>query len=136
MTFKELFKKYKSVLLYLFLGGLTTLVNAIVYYLCYVPLGWSNTLSTVLAWVVAVANAFLTNKPLVFESRDWRGKTVLKEFWRFCSCRIATGLLDLLLMFLLVDLAHLPGLPTKIGANILVVILNYLLSKRIVFKKK
>ena len=90
----SLLKKYEEVISYLFFGGLTTLVNYIVYLPCYNILQWSGTLSNAVAWVVAVAFAFVTNKPFVFKSHDWSAKTLFPELTKFVSCRIGSGLLE------------------------------------------
>ena len=67
----EFIKKYEEVISYLFFGGLTTVVNYAVYLPCYNLLGISGAVSNLIAWVVAVAFAYLTNKPFVFKSNDW-----------------------------------------------------------------
>ena len=68
---KALILKYRSIISYLVFGVLTTLVNLVVYYLCYHLWGVGNDISVVIAWVLAVLFAFFTNKPFVFESHDW-----------------------------------------------------------------
>ena len=70
------FEKYKGAIIYLFFGALTTVVNYLVYFPCYNLLGLSAAVSSILAWVVAVAFAFVTNKPFVFKSRDWSAKVL------------------------------------------------------------
>ena len=75
----QLVKKYWSIISYLFFGVVTTVVNMVVYYLCYHLWGISSDLSTVIAWVIAVLTAFLTNKPFVFGSHDWSPKVLLPE---------------------------------------------------------
>lgn len=74
-----LLKKHEEVVSYLFFGGLTTVVNYLVYLPCYNLLGFSGTVSNVIAWIAAVAFAYLTNKPFVFKSHDWSAKTVLPD---------------------------------------------------------
>lgn len=135
MKLPNFIKKHKDILAYLFFGGVTTLVNLAVYAVCYDLCRLPNMLSTILAWVLSVLVAFLTNKPWVFGSHDWRAKTLLREAGSFFGCCLLTGLLDLLIMFLAVDLWHLPGTPMKIASNVLVIILNYVFSKWLIFKK-
>ena len=130
------FKKYKSIILYIFFGGLTTLINIVLYWLFYTVLGVTNIPSNIIAWVGAVVFAFLTNKNLVFGSSSWDKKTVANELWKFFGARLATGGIDLLIMFLFVDIWHFNGLLIKIIANIIVIILNFVLSKLVVFRKK
>lgn len=132
----SLLKKYEEVISYLFFGGLTTLVNYIVYLPCYNILQWSGTLSNAVAWVVAVAFAFVTNKPFVFKSHDWSAKTLFPELTKFVSCRIGSGLLETAIIFVLVDCLNWNGNIIKLLTSVLVVILNYVASKLLVFRNK
>ena len=133
---RALVEKYWDILSYLFFGGLTTIVNYIVYLPCYNWLGISASVSNVIAWVVAVAFAYLTNKPFVFKSNDWSWKTVGPELTKFVGCRIGSGLIETALIFLTVDLLHWNGNVMKLILSVVVVILNYVGSKLLVFRKK
>ena len=130
-----LIQKHRDILLYLIFGVLTTLVNYAVYLPLYNFAGVSAALSNALAWVAAVAFAFLTNKPFVFGSHDWRPKTLLPELGKFLGCRVGTGLLETAILFLTVDLLHWNGNFWKLATNVLVIIGNYVASKLLVFKK-
>ena len=77
---KELIAKYYYIISYLFFGGLTTVVNYMVYIPCNKWLNLSAALSTTLAWIVAVIFAYVTNKPFVYKSLDWSPKVVFPEF--------------------------------------------------------
>ena len=134
-TIKKLIVKYWDVLSYLFFGGLTTVANFLVYYPCYNWFAMSATVSNVIAWVVAVAFAYLTNKPFVFRSHDWSWKCVGPELTKFVGCRIGSGLLETAAIFLTVDLLHWNGNVMKLVLAVVVVILNYIGSKLLVFKK-
>ena len=129
-------KKYWDVLIYLVFGVLTTVVNYLIYIPCYHTLGFSAALSNVLAWAVAVAFAYLTNKPLVFHSYDWSVGTVLPELSRFISCRAASGVLETGILLVTVDLLGWNGLVWKLITSVLVVVLNDVGSKLLVFRKK
>ena len=131
-----LLKKYEEIISYLFFGGLTTLVNYIVYLPCYNLLHLSGAVSNIIAWVAAVAFAYLTNKPFVFKSHDWSAKTVIPELTKFVSCRIGSGLLETVIIFVLVDCLALNGNLIKLATSVLVVIVNYVASKLLVFRKK
>lgn len=133
-TVKELFEKYKEPVMYLVFGGLTTLVNVVAYYLFYELLSVSNTCSTLLSWFLSVLFAFITNKLWVFESKEG-GVALLREAASFFGCRAATGALDLLIMWLCVDILAFRAMICKIGSNVIVIILNYVFSKLIIFKK-
>ena len=128
-------EKYWDILSYLFFGGLTTVVNYVVYLPCYNMFGLSATVSNVIAWAVAVAFAYLTNKPWVFKSYDWSLKTVIPELSKFVGCRIGSGALETGIIFLTVDLLCWNGNVMKLLTSVLVVVLNYIGSKLLVFKK-
>ena len=132
---KELFVKHYDILVYLVFGVLTTVVNYIVYLPCYNLLGLSAALSNVIAWVGAVAFAYLTNKPFVFKSRDWSMKTVLPELTKFVGCRVGSGLMETGIIFVCVDLLAWNGNFMKLVTSVLVVALNYVASKLLVFRK-
>ena len=132
---KALLRKYQDILSYLFFGVLTTAVNYVVYLPCYNLLGFSAAVSNVIAWVGAVAFAYVTNKPFVFKSHDWSVKTVLPELGKFVGCRVGSGLLETGLIALTVDLLGWNGIVMKIIASVFVVILNYIGSKWLVFRK-
>ena len=134
-TIKALFRKYEDVVSYLFFGVLTTAVNYVVYLPCYNLVGLSAAVSNVIAWVGSVAFAYLTNKPFVFKSRDWSAKTVIPELTKFVGCRVGSGLLETGMIFIFVDLLGFDGNVMKLITSVLVVILNYIASKLLVFRK-
>ena len=129
-------EKYADVLSYLFFGVLTTAVNYLIYLPCYNLLGWSAGLSNVLAWIGAVIFAFLTNKPFVFKSHDWVWNVVWAELTKFVGCRIGSGVLETGILLICVDWLGWNGNIWKLITAVLVVILNYIGSKFLVFKKK
>lgn len=133
---RELVYKYWDLISYLFFGGLTTLVNFLVYIPLYNWMHMSATVSNAIAWVFAVAFAYLTNKPFVFKSHDWSAKTVIPELSKFVGCRIGSGVLETAIIFITVDLLCWNGNIMKIITSVLVVILNYIGSKWLVFTKK
>ena len=132
---KNLLEKYRDVLVYLVFGVLTTAVNYIIYLPCYNVLGLSGSASNAIAWVGAVAFAYLTNKPFVFRSYDWSAKTVVPELTKFVGCRVGSGVLETGIIFLTVDLLGWNGNIMKLLTSVLVVVLNYIGSKLLVFKK-
>ena len=133
---RSLIEKYWDVLSYLFFGVLTTVVNYLIYLPVYNFCGLSATLSNMIAWVGAVIFAFLTNKPFVFHSHDWSAKTVVPELTKFVSCRIASGVLETVILFLAVDCMNWNGNIWKLVTQVLVIIINYVGSKLLVFRKK
>ena len=133
---KALIIQYWEVLAYLIFGVLTTVVNYLVYLPVYNFLGLSAALSNAIAWVVAVAFAYLTNKPFVFKSHDWTAKTVLPELTKFVGCRVASGAAETLVLLVAVDILHWNGNVWKLITSVLVVVMNYIASKLVVFRKK
>ena len=132
---RALVEKYWDILTYLVFGVLTTVVNYVIYLPVYNVLGLSAAVSNAIAWVVAVAFAYLTNKTFVFKSHDWSAKTVIPELTKFVSCRVASGLAETVILLVTVDLLGWNGNIWKLVTSVLVVVLNYVASKLIVFKK-
>ena len=112
------------------------MVNFAVYYPLYNLAKWDPTVSTVIAWAVSVIFAFLTNKPFVFGSHDWRKQTVLQEASKFVSARVLSGMLDAGCIFVFVTVLGLDGNLIKLLVSIAVVILNYIASKLLIFRNK
>lgn len=133
---RDFIKKHWGILSYLFFGGLTTLVNFLVYTPLHYWVHLSAAVSNGIAWVAAVAFAYLTNKPFVFKSHDWSAAVVLPELGKFVGCRIGSGLLETGLLALTVDCLHWNGIVMKVIASVMVVVLNYIGSKLLVFRKK
>ena len=132
---EELWKKYKDVIPYIFFGVLTTLVNIIVYWIFAHPLHLHIMISTIVAWVASVLFAYITNRIWVFHSIATTSAAILKEVIAFFSCRLATGVLDWVCMYVFVDLLAWNDLLVKCGANVLVIVLNYVASKVLIFRK-
>ncbi len=132
----RLFAKYKTEILYLIFGVATTLVNVGCYFVLNGVLLVPNVASTALAWLVSVLFAFFTNRSIVFESKTRGAAAKWKEFFAFIASRVATGVLDVLIMLIAVDILEQNNLLWKIVSNVIVVILNYVLGKLIFQRKK
>ena len=126
------FNKCREVLMYLLFGGLTTLVNILSFFILR-KLSVSVYISNLIAWVVAVLFAFITNKLFVFESKD-KSKSG-KELISFFGFRILSLGVDMGAMYLLLQVINTGEVFAKIFANVIVIILNYIFSKLFVFKK-
>ncbi len=133
----NLYKKYKSLCLYAVFGILTTVVNILVYNICKEAAGFTTVISNVWAWILAVLFAYFTNRRWVFQSDvDLHNiKGILKELISFFSCRLATGILDTAIMYVSVDRLFLNDTVMKLLSNMLVIVLNYVASRLVVFKK-
>lgn len=130
--FLNLYKKNKEVINYLIVGGLTTLVSIGSYALIRIFLN-NYIICTVLSWVIAVLFAYVTNRIFVFESKN---NNIFSEIIKFISCRLLTLGNEVLIMWLLVDLITINDMIAKIIVQFITVVLNYVLSKIIVFRNK
>lgn len=130
----ELLKRYKDIILYGIFGLMTTAVNVGVYYLSFHIFSFSNIVSTVLAWFISVLFAFVTNKMWVFESRSFKAGVLIREMLSFFSCRLLTGALDLLIMYAAVDYMAWNALLWKVISNIIVIVLNYIAGRVLIFR--
>lgn len=130
-----IYDKYKEGILYLFFGALTTLVNIIVYTLLAKFFKVDYMVSNVIAWVLAVLFAYITNKTYVFESCTSTKKELIKEIAFFFIARILSLILDMIVMYIGISVLHINDVIIKIVSNVLVIIANYFMSKLIIFKK-
>lgn len=134
---KEIYFKYKDIILYLIFGGLTTVVNFIVYFIMTDLFKVFEILSNGVAWFISVLFAYITNKLYVFESKTSTFRKMLKEFISFFLSRAFTGILfDILLFSLMFNVFKINDIVTKFIVQIVVIVSNYIFSKLIVFRKK
>ncbi|WP_040198290.1 GtrA family protein [Candidatus Soleaferrea massiliensis] len=134
---KKLLIKYKEIILYVFFGGLTTVVNFSMFFIFNMLLGEDRYIvSQVISWVAAVLFAFITNKLFVFSKTERTFQQVYREFLKFVSVRILTGLLETISLIAAVDALHFPVNWSKIIICFAVVILNYVFSKLLIFTSK
>ncbi|MBP1920616.1 GtrA family protein [Youngiibacter multivorans] len=123
--------------MYLIVGVLTTLVNYILYFICRTNFGADRViLNTAVSWFGAVLFAFVTNRRFVFRSHGGNFSDLLRQVFQFYASRGASGLLELAIMYIFVELAGISDVLVKIAASIIIVILNYFLSKAIFRKRK
>lgn len=121
--------------LYLIFGVITTLVNLVIYKLL-LDMGIHYTISTTIAFIVAVSVAFWTNRTWVFRSQSRGIKAIFREMTSFFSVRILTYFVDVIGLIILIELVHMGEFVSKIIVNVLVVVLNYLLSRFVVFQAR
>ena len=122
----------KELLNYIVFGVLTTVINILTYQMLSIG-GVSTLISNGIAWIVSVLFAYGTNRKYVFNSRC---ENRIQECIKFYGSRLSTGILDMAGMWILVDILHLNGMVSKIGMNVIVIVLNYVFSKLFVFKDK
>lgn len=121
----------RELVLYVLFGAFTFFVNVITYFFFQSVLGINYLISNILAWFFSVLFAYITNRKWVFESRS---PNILKEMLLFFGGRIFSGAVDTALMYLFIDVLTLGNTFSKIVVQIIVIILNYVFSKLIVFK--
>lgn len=127
----NLYLRYKEQMNYIIIGGLTTVVNFVIYAID-LKLGMPMMPNLVVSWIAAVLFAYVTNRTFVFESKE---KNIGAEFAKFVSSRIASLLIEMLLMEITVNWIGIQEMLAKIAVAFVVVIVNYVLSKIWVFKK-
>ncbi|MCH1961171.1 MULTISPECIES: GtrA family protein [Romboutsia] len=132
----DILKKYRESIMYLVFGGLTVGVNIATYIGLTRIIELNYMVANIIAWIVAVIFAYITNKFFVFESNNTELKFLVKEFTSFVSCRLLSGVMEMILMYVMIDMMGINDFITKIFTNILVIVLNYVLSKVIIFKKQ
>lgn len=135
----KMYFKYKEIFWYLVFGVLTTIVNIAVYFILGFIFGNQGVLYLIwnaIAWVVAVIFAYITNKKYVFESVTSDFESIMKEITAFVGCRLFSGVLDMLFMYFTVSIMLWNDGIMKILSNFIVVVLNYVFSKLLIFKNK
>lgn len=132
---KVLYQKYRELIVYVFFGGLTTLVDFGVYALMTRVLFLDIVPANIIAWAVAVIFAYATNKTIVFGDRRNSFKTVTAQFVSFTGMRAASGGLSTLLLWMFAGLYGFNDMIVKAAVAVLVIILNYIFSKLFIFKK-
>ena len=133
---KELLIKYKDVIFYIIFGVLTTAVNICSFYILHSLLHWEENISNIFAITLSVLVAYFTNKDLVFHSQARGSKEKIIEFFKFILGRLFTMIVEYVGCLLLFKYAPIPAIISKCGMTIIVIILNFFISKFFAFKKK
>ena len=134
---KDLYIKYREIISYLIVGGLTTVVSLVTYYACVLTVLDPNRpielqCANIISWIAAVAFAYVTNRRFVFQSKN---KHMLREAGAFVASRVSTLVMDMALMFIMVTLGGLNDKIAKLAVQVVVTVANYVLSKFFVFHK-
>lgn len=127
------FEKYKALILYGIFGVTTTIINVVSYALL-LFVGINVQIAVVFSWLLAVIVAYLTNRVWVFNSGAVTKLELLREFISFMLARLATLVVEMVIIWFGVQLLNQDPIVWKIIDNIVVIILNYIISKLIVFK--
>lgn len=133
--FTEFYRNHKEGMRYLVFGAFTTVVNIVVFEICKNLWDMPTTISNIIAWILAVFFAYLTNKWFVFYSKAENLKKLFAEVGYFFVARIFTLVVETVFLYVTIDYYELNSILMKIISNILVIILNFILSKLFIFKK-
>lgn len=131
---KALYAKYEEFVLYVVFGVFTTIVNIGIYWFLADVAGVYYLIANMAAWLGAVLFAYVTNRKWVFKSKQTGFKKIFKEMMLFICGRVLSGIGDMVILFVFVDVLKLGNLPGKIASQIFVVIFNYVFSKLMIFK--
>ena len=129
------YRKYKEPLLYLFFGGLTFFLSIGLYWLFAHPLGLAPLVANALSWVLCVAFAYVTNRTWVFKEKAHDSRGIVREAASFVAGRLATLGLEELILWLGISVLGISDIAVKVVAQVLVIVGNYIISKRFVFRK-
>lgn len=125
----------KETISYVIFGVLTTIINLTLYYFFSKIININYLISNIISWIISVIFSYITNKLYVFNSKDKRMDVIVKEFIKFINCRLTSGFIEVLLLFLLVDIMKINDIISKLAIGVIVVVLNFIFSKIFVFQK-
>lgn len=134
--FEDFYKKHKEVLLYLFFGGLTTVVSIASYSYCDVVLGMNPLIANVISWILAVLFAYVTNKIWVFDAQNNMFGDLAREIASFFLGRLFTLLVEEAILFMGITMLGLNSIAVKVVAQFIIIVLNYIISKLLVFRAR
>jgi putative flippase GtrA len=130
------YRKYKEPLLYLFFGGLTFFLSIGLYWLFAHPLGLTPLVANAFSWIICVAFAYVTNRTWVFKEKAHDSRGIAKEATSFVLGRIATLVLEEVVLWLGISVLGINDIAVKVVAQVLVIVSNYFISKFLVFRKE
>ena len=132
--FNGIYKKYKEVLLYLFFGGLTTVISIISYAFFNVKLEINELLANIISWIISVSFAYFTNRIWVFHAPTDCFKNFVQQVLAFYGGRILTLFIEEGVLLIFITYLHFNSILVKVIAQIVVIVFNYVISKIWVFK--
>lgn len=125
----------KEIINYIIVGVITLIISIITYYVFNIQLNIHYQIANVISWIVAVTFAYFANKIYVFKTLNYAKKYIIIEILKFTTSRMYTLIIDITLMFILISILKIDELISKIIVQVVVIVLNYLLSKLLVFKE-
>lgn len=133
--FNPFYKKYKEILLYLFFGGLAFIISIASYAFANIELGMNELIANVVSWILAVLFAFITNRIWVFQAPTKTTGEFIKQITSFFAGRIATFVVEEVILLVFITWLGFNSIGVKVVAQIVVIVLNYVISKLVIFKK-
>ncbi len=121
---------------YLIFGGLAFIVNYVAYAICVQIFSLHHQVGNIISWVVAVIFVYWTNRNFVFKSEVTDKKGVIREVITFLGARIATLVLEIIVLWLMVDIMSMNDMIAKLIGQFIVIVTNYGFSKLVIFRKK
>ena len=134
--FEPFYKKYKEALLYLFFGGLTFFLSIFLFWFMDNVMHLNELVNNTIDWVICVAFQFFTNRTWVFDGKVETKKDFVKQAGSFTAGRLFTLVVEDLLIYIFITLLGFPKMAVKLAPTFVVIVLNYIISKLIVFRKK
>ena len=134
--FEPFYKKHKEVLMYLFFGGLAFFLNLFLYWRFVVVIGMNALIGNIFCWIICVLFQYVTNKSWVFDGRTESRRDLLRQITSFFGGRLFTLLVEEAMIFIFITTLHYNEMGIKLLAQFVVIVLNYVISKLIVFRKK
>lgn len=134
--FEPFYKKHKEILMYLFFGGLTFVVSILSYAFFNITLSMNELIANVVSWIIAVTFAFVTNRIWVFDAPTNTMSEFMKQMLSFFGGRVVTLVIEEIILLVFITVLHFASMPVKVVAQIVVIALNYIISKLLIFKKE
>lgn len=131
-----IYRKYQEGIDYLFWGGVAFVLSMVLFYIFANMMMMDEQIANVITWIICVIFTYITNRTFVFKSKTSGVKAVTKEFVDFTSARLATLVLENVVLFICIDLLLWHNMVAKLIGQFLVIVSNYVLSKLWIFKKK
>lgn len=132
----EIYRKHAEGIKYLFFGGLTFIVGMVTYWIPIQVFDMSVLVANVISWICAVSFAYVTNMLWVFEEKPRTFVAFLRQIFMFAAARLATLGVEELILYVFVERMGMGKFVIKLIAQVIVILLNYVLSKWIIFKKQ
>ena len=132
----SLYHKYEEGINYLFWGGVAFVLGMVLFYIFANMMMIEEQIANVITWIICVIFTYLTNRTFVFKSRTVGIKAVIKEFTEFTTARLATLVLENVVLFICIDLLLWHNMIAKLIGQFLVIVSNYVLSKLWIFKNR